>query len=221
MKIEERVHTRIVELINEGNSLSLGNLNNQIIAGSLRGHCSAWLTSAQNIVQIVCTSPTSAYLQKANIVVAKDWGYNIHDGVAELRALLINLLKDADAGLLVSVGDQVRAETFDDFLDHAIAYLNDDRKNEAGAIAGVVFEDSIRRVCRKHAIQEKDIKLDQLISQLMAKGHISATKAKRARVAADVRTKATHAQWDEFDKPDVLATIEFTREFIGSKLEGP
>jgi hypothetical protein len=218
-KIEERVRARIVELINESRSLSFGHQNNQIIAASKRGECSAWMTSAQNIVRIICTSPTSPYLQKANAVVAKDWGYVIHEGVAELGALLINLLRDADAGLLVSVSDQVRAETFDDFLDHATAYLNDGRKNEAGTIAGVIFEDSIRRVCRKQAIQEKDVKLDQLISKLATMGNLSATKAKRARAAADVRTKATHAQWTEFDESDVQSTIEFTREFIASKLD--
>jgi len=33
-----------------------------------------------------------------------------------------------------------------------------------------------------------------------------------------VRTKATHAQWDEFDLSDVSATIDFTNELIDSEL---
>lgn len=43
---------------------------------------------------------------------------------------------------------------------------------------------------------------------------ISQAKAKRARAAAHVRTKATHAQWDEFDNNDVQGTIDFTEELI-------
>ena len=48
---------------------------------------------------------------------------------------------------------------------------------------------------------------------------LTGTKAKRARVAADVRTKATHAQWDEFDLADVSATIDITQELISVQLD--
>lgn len=152
-------------------------------------------------------------------VAASDHGYAIHTAVGELAAVLHSLLADADAGLLASVADRARAEVFDDFLDHAEAYFRDGRKNEAGAISGVVFEDTVRRVCRKHSITEKGQQLDQLISALAAKGELTAVKAKRARAAAAVRTKATHAQWTEFELPDVQATIEFTRELIAAKLD--
>ena len=104
-------------------------------------------------------------------------------------------------------------------MDHADAYFADDRKNESGVIAGVVFEDTLRRICRKESITEKGLNLDSLISELTNKGHLTPIKAKRARVAAHVRTKASHAQWDEFELTDVRATIEFTRELIASKLD--
>lgn len=50
--------------------------------------------------------------------------------------------RSADAGLLASVTDRARAEVFDNFLDHAQAHFGDGHKNEAGVIAGVVFEDT-------------------------------------------------------------------------------
>jgi transposase len=43
--------------------------------------------------------------------------------------------------------------------------------------------------------------------------------SQRARAAANVRTKGTHAQWDEFELEDVAATIEFTTELVESKLD--
>ncbi len=49
--------------------------------------------------------------------------------------------------------------------------------------------------------------------------YVFPVKAKRARVAAHVRTKATHAQWDDFHLNDVKVTIEFTEELILSHLE--
>ena len=42
--------------------------------------------------------------------------------------------------------------------------------------------------------------------------------AKRARVGADVRTSATHAQWREFAEGDVQETIRITRELIEQHL---
>lgn len=63
------------------------------------------------------------------------------------------------------------------------------------------------------------MKLDALISELSTLGELSAVQAKRARVAAHVRTKASHAQWGEFGAEDVQATITFTRELISAKLD--
>lgn len=219
MALEDRIRERIEQLIKEGEPLSLGNENGQTVDPQRRGDCSAWLTSTQNVVHIICPSPGSAYHQKADSVLSKQWGYRIHVGVAELHAVLRALLVDANAGLLASVADQARAETFDDFLDHASVYIAESRKNEAGVIAGVVFEDTLRRICRKQAIVEKGVQLDQLISALSANGTMSGAKAKRARSAAHVRTIASHAQWDEFDLSDVEATVAFARELISSHLD--
>lgn len=95
-------------------------------------------------------------------------GWQINRAVGELAALLRNLLVDAEAGLLTFVADRARAEEFDDFLDHADAYFADGRKNESGVIAGVVFEDTLRRICRKEGVSEKGLKLDGLTAKLDA-----------------------------------------------------
>ena len=215
MIAKERVRHRIEQLIRDGQNL----LRTDGRHIDNRSKCSAWLTAVQNVVHILCPSQKSVYRSRVDVIVAKPWSLQILHAVSELHAILQSLLVDADAGLLSSVADQASAETFDDFLDHATAYLADSRKSEAGVIAGVVFEDSLRRICRKQSIVEKDIKLDQLISALSTIGTFSAVKAKRARSAAHVRTKATHAQWEEFDLLDVESTISFTRELIATHLD--
>ncbi|MDL1969488.1 MAG: hypothetical protein LWW94_00670 [Candidatus Desulfofervidaceae bacterium] len=129
------------------------------------------------------------------------------------------LLQDIESGLLASIEDQTRASVFDDFLDHAKEYLKHKRKNEAGVIAGVVFEDTLRRICRNAGITEKGKKLDILIDKLVKAGILTQVKAKWAKAAAHVRTKATHAQWDEFELEDVNTTISFTEELIRKHLK--
>jgi hypothetical protein len=219
MAIEDSIRRRIEQLILDGRTLSVGNRNGQVGSQEQKQRCNAWLVSAQNAIHLVCDAPTSSYRQKADRIVTQPHGLVVHDAVGEMVSTLQLLLIDADAGLLSSVADRARAETFDNFLDHADGYILAGRKNEAAVIGGVVFEDSIRRISRKLGIVEKDVQLDQIINALTARAELSGVQAKRARVAAHVRTKATHAQWDEFGLPDVTATIVFTRELIEGKLD--
>ncbi|NBQ70227.1 MAG: hypothetical protein EBU46_15900 [Nitrosomonadaceae bacterium] len=220
MTIEDTVKKRIEELLSETAWLTQSDDEGAAISDQQRHECSAWLVSAQHIIYLICAEIKTPYLVRANNIAEKDHGWLINLGVGEMAALLRMLLADANAGLLSSIADRARAETFDDFLDHADKYLTDQRKNESGVIAGVVFEDTLRRICRRLNIIEKGVKLDALISELSSRGELSAIKAKRARVAAHVRTKASHAQWEEFESSDVQATIEFTRELVSLKLDG-
>ena len=218
MSIEESIRSRLAQLIAESARLSVGNQNDQCVDPRQEAACSAWITAAHNAVHLLITQADAPYRRKADRIAEGRHGYGIHQAVGEFASVLVSLLADSDAGLLSSVADQARAEAFDDFLDHANQYLKNSRKNEAGVIAGVVLEDSLRRICRKHGIPEKGKNLDSLISELVSKNELTGVKAKRARAAADVRTKATHAQWDEYELEDVRSTIEFTRELIESKL---
>jgi hypothetical protein len=216
--LEDRIKSRMQELIYEADWLT-DVPPGELVDDSRRAQCSAWLTSVQHVMHILFESSNGPYRRKIDEIFAKDMGYRLNESVEEMQAILQSLQRDMYAGLLLSITDQARAETFDNFLDHAEFYVQQGRKNEAGVISGVVFEDSLRRVCRKQNIDEKDVKLDQLISQLTSNGTFTAVKAKRARVAAHVRTKASHAQWDEFEMDDVRATLTFTHEFIASNLD--
>lgn len=216
--IEKLVIARIEQLIQTGTQLKNTDQNGQARSQNHCAECSGWLTSAQNAIYRVCEDPRLPHRQHVDRIAAQNHGWCIPDAVGEITEILKAILEDSKAGLLSSVADNARAETFDDFLDHAQSYILDKRKNESGVIAGVVFEDTVRRLCRRDGIEEKDRKLDALITDLTSSGVFNGIKAKRARAAAHVRTKASHAQWDEFEIEDVKATIEFTREIISANL---
>jgi len=217
--LETTIVERLNDLISEGQGLRLGSEHGQVLNQQHMQDCRGWLAAMENIVQMIIPDPNSAYRRNSEIIASTERGLMTHTAVGDACAVLENLIKDAQSGLISSVVDHARAEVFDDFLDHAKEYVKRNHKNEAGVIAGVVFEDSLRRVCRNKNITERDQNLDMLISALTKSGVLSDTKAKRARVCAHVRTKATHAQWDEFDTDDVQTTIQFSEEFISSFLE--
>src|SRR6266496_2899557 len=217
MKVEDAALKRLEALVIDAYRLRVGSSNDQVTSEEHRQECSGWMASAENLVGMLCPSPDSGYRRRVQAILNQGAGWTAHKYVGEIAAILQGLQADAKHGLLASIADRARAETFDDFLDHAEAYYEEDRKNEAGVIAGVVFEDALRSICRKRNITEKGVQLDDLISALVKVDVLSATKAKRARVAAHVRAKATHAQWDEFDIKDAKAAIDLARELIGSE----
>lgn len=178
-------------------------------------HCSAWITEALNVIHYAIPSPQNPYRAQ----IEGDRRYEVQR-IASTAETLRALLLDIDAGLLGDLGDQVRAETFDNFLDHGAAYLAKSRKMEAGVIAGVVFEDTIRRIYRNKIADDKDKSLEDIINTLAKQSVITGQQSKQAKVAAHVRTKATHAQWDEFNIDGVQATIQITRRFLADHLGG-
>ncbi len=218
MALEEKIRNKFDKLISSSATLKLGNRHGQILNDQHSQACKAWLASAHNLAHWVLASSSNPYKTAIDKICSTDRGLRIPDSVGAVAAMLESLLSDIDNGLISSIENQTRAVVFDDFLDHAKEYAEQNLSKESGVISGVVFEDALRTICRNHDIEEKGHKLDELISVLSKQGIFNETKAKRARVAAHVRTKATHAQWDEFDISDVKTTIEFTEELITSNL---
>lgn len=167
MKIDEKVTARFVELIASGRRLRQGNEYDQCQSETHRQDCIGRLTTAQNLVHLVLGNSANPYMSSIDKVCAKDRGYCAQKGVGEATVILESLIHDINAGLLASIEDQTRASIFDDFLDHAKDYAKEKRPQEAGVIAGVVFEDTLRTICRNTGIEEKGKKLDLLIDTLV------------------------------------------------------
>jgi hypothetical protein len=118
-----------------------------------------------------------------------------------------------------TLANAIRAETFDNFLDHAIEYQKKNRKDEAGAIAGIVFEDTMRKIFADKVDKFSRPGLEQVIIALTKNGTITDQQAKQARVGAHVRTKASHAEWSGFDMDGVNDTIKITKALIEAHLK--
>ena len=148
----------------------------------------AWITEAMNAVELAVPDVFNAY--RSRMPMAKTVG-STPARVTLIWSLLRSLLADIDAGLVGTFKTKVQAETFDDFLDHAEAYRRSDRKEPAGVIAGVVFEDTIRKIYADQIDKVSRPDLEQVIITLTKNGMITEQQARQARVAALVRNKAT------------------------------
>ena len=219
-RIDERLVTKLEGLI--ASSSSLGNRANeygQLESPNDRAACRGWITTALATVEMIC-SATNAYRETVRKLAESNYaeGLLVHEVVLQIAAILRQLVADANGGLLTSVADIARAETCVEFLYHGGAYLRENRKMESGVIVGVVFEDTVRKICEKNQITQSGRQLDDLISELQNADKIKPVQAKRARVAALVWTKATHAQWDQFELSDVEEALKFTEDLIEQHL---
>lgn len=215
MKIDERIRAKVEKLLAEAPQLYMR-------APEFDGmypRREAWVASANQLVELLATNPTSPYRSQVRSALINAIGV-ADNRVDNISAILRQLVSDVEDGLLDPIESQVRGVVFGDFLDHAAHYLRGGHHAPAGVIAGVVFEDTIRRACERNKIPQRDVKLDQLISELRKVGVLTDVLATRARTAAAVRTKATHAQWGEFTGTDVQATLVLTRELINDLLGG-
>jgi hypothetical protein len=213
--LDEAIRKKIENLLDRVASLAGGaRASSEQIAQS-----HGWITEAMNVIEVAIPIENNAYRRRIRGIEADDRSFATAK-VSYIAECLRALLPDIDAGLIANFGNKVRAETFDDFLDYAETYHREGEKQAAGVLAGVVFEDTIRRICRDQNIPEKDEDLEKLINALTRQTVITGQQSKQAKVAAHVRTKATHAQWDEYDLLGVAETIQLTRTFLREHLGG-
>lgn len=212
MRIDERVRARVMTLIARGDQLAAMTPQWKDRDGAAIIHeREGWFASSMNIIELVFPDPLCAHRTRAQSAMFKS---STSEQVGALAAIMKAALVDIDAGVVASITDVARGEVFGHLLDHAQHYLKGRRPDVAAVIAGVAFEDTLRRACDKLSIPQVGVELEQLIIALVKRDVITDIKAQRARAAAGLRTKATHAQWTEFAIDDVEATIKTTRDFI-------
>lgn len=101
------------------------------------------------------------------------------------------------------------AENFDDFLTHAEEYFNQSKPMEAGVLASVVFEDTLKKLAKKHAKTA-----DPLIDELVKAGVFNQPKAKQLKGNASTRNFALHADWANLTLADVGELIRGVRSLL-------
>jgi hypothetical protein len=212
--IEQAIKQKLTDLVKRARYAN----DNLSGSGNDADSWEGWLTEALHVVELIFPNPNAVYRSRVD-EAAEDYSEDIEDRVRNIGSMLRGLLSDIELGLIVNLVSKIRAEAFDDFLDHAESYRSAGKKNEAGVIAAVVFEDTVRRVFRGKVGQDDAGKpLEELINALARAQVITGQQSKQAKVVSHVRTKATHAQWDEFDMAGVDATIYITRRLLGEQL---
>ena len=138
-------------------------------------------------------------------------------GMAHKVGVLRALRRDYDAGYLSSVQSLVRAEVFADFLEMAEHLLEQSYKDPCAVLVGGVLEDHLRNLCQGRGIplqmSGKPKKADSMNNDLASAAVYSKLDQKNVTAWLDLRNKAAHGKYGEYNADQVRNLLVGVREF--------
>jgi len=173
-------------------------------------------TRACSAIQAICSSD-SPYWKKMDGIV-KYGGYEGYM-TPQFYGVLLGLRDDINSGYIKNLIELIHGELFLDFLEMARHLLDEGYKDAAAVIAGSSLESQLRQLCSKNGIQtldnnSKPIKADRLNSDLTKASIYNKTDQKSVTAWLDIRNKAAHGRYGEYQKEQVSIMIDGIRDFI-------
>ena len=114
----------------------------------------------------------------------------------------------------------VRAEVFADFLEMAEHLLEQGYKDPCAVLVGGVLEDHLRSLCQSRGIplqmSGKPKKADSMNNDLAFADVYSKLDQKNVTAWLDLRNKAAHGKYDEYNADQVRNLLVGVREFCGA-----
>ena len=134
--------------------------------------------------------------------------------VGRLRALRA----DVEAGYTRRVEELLHAEVFADFLEMAEELREKGYKDPAAVIAGTVLEEHLRKLSARNNIATetdgKAIKAESVNADLAKHAVYNKLDQKNITAWLDLRNKAAHGQYDQYDSEQVGGLIREVRGFL-------
>lgn len=165
------------------------------------------------------TPPGSQYRELLANILARYNDVAAAENLAALVGLLNTVRNDYSAGYLRSVVEVVHADVFADFLEMAAELLDKSYKDAAAVITGSVLEEHLRKLSDAAGLavskpDGKPRKADTLNADLVKAGTYNKLEQKQVTAWLDLRNKAAHGQYDEYDRLQVAQMLEGVRAFL-------
>lgn len=138
------------------------------------------------------------------------------------RGILSSIKTELDEGWLNTVKGLISAEIFSNFIEMAEHLLEEKYKDPAAVMIGSVLEEHLRQLCLKNNIPtttDKDNKTipkkaDTMNSELANKGIYNKLDQKSVTAWLDLRNKAAHGKYTEYNQSQVQLMLQSVTDFI-------
>jgi hypothetical protein len=136
-----------------------------------------------------------------------------------LRGILQSLRDDIEAGYLTTIAELIHADVFADFLGMADELSRKGYKDPAAVVAGSVLDEHVRKLAQRNEIVIEDedgkpLKADRINAELARAEVYNKLEQKNVTAWLDLRNKAAHGEYDEYDHKQVAALISSVRDFL-------
>lgn len=148
---------------------------------------------------------------------------HLHNHTSSIIGVVKALLADMNAGHLQSLVELIHGETFSDFLEMASHLMESGFKDAAAVIAGSSLEAHLRALCTKANIPIEQAKADGSTSpkkaetmnaELANAAAYSKLDQKNVTAWLDLRNKAAHGKYVEYQAEQVALLIAGLRDFL-------
>jgi len=122
-------------------------------------------------------------------------------------------------GWLFTARGLIASDLFKDFLQMAEYLLSGDYKDASAVIIGSVLEEHLRQLCAKNGISVVDSngrpRKASALNDDLARGTYDKLEQKAVTYWLDLRNKAAHGEYKQYDKDQVANMLQGVRDFMG------
>jgi hypothetical protein len=174
-------------------------------------------SGALSFVERVYGTQHSHY-NEFRVSVHSDSSYCVEAGIG----ILESIKEEISGNWLFSIKGLITAEIFADFLEMAEYLLAQDYKDPAAVVAGSVLEEHLRQLCTRNDIDvetESEGKLtpkkaDRMNADLAKAEVYNKLDQKLVTAWLDLRNKAAHGKYEEYNKEQVQQMLQGITEFL-------
>jgi hypothetical protein len=159
----------------------------------------------------------TTYPEQFNHHAASGLFSSIHTGQGVLKAARGELA----GGWIATTRGLVTAEVFADFLEMAEHLLEQQYKDAAAVMIGGTLEEHLRQLATANGIAVEELKNDRMVPRKaeainsdLAKVRYEKLDQKNVTAWLDLRNKAAHAKYSEYNADQVRSMMAGVREFI-------
>ena len=188
---------------------------------------SVWVTRIGQIIKNI-SSEDSQYYQNYEDILKTSGFYLMHsthfEHICVLNGIIKAIQNDYDKGLLLNFKKLLEAEIFADFLEMSEYLLKQKYKDAAAVIIGSVLEDALRKLAISNGIEilknnGSYFTMEPLNMELTKADVYDKLIQKQITSWGELRNKAAHGHYDEYDEKQVEMMLLFVQKFVSDHLK--
>lgn len=226
--IFQKIKDEIDSLVKYGEKISIEASKSSSRLGQVYiTRTSTWVTKIGQIIRGLCSGDSQYFKNYSDILKTKNF-YVMHSNCYEHICVMAGIIKaiqdDYEKGLLVNFRQLLQAEIFADLLEMGGYLLKENYKDAAAVIIGSVLEDTLRKLAISNGInimkQNGNYKtLEPLNVELAKKNVYDKLIQKQITSWGDLRNKAAHGHYNEYDERQVEMMLLFVQKFCSDCLK--